>query len=65
MAKFIKVGAGWRTKSGKMISWQFEADIAKGQRLFSSDNKFKTEDKHPDYTIGYFEEEEKTDEIPF
>lgn len=57
MADFIKVGAGWRTKSGKGYSCKLEMALEKDARFLIFSNKNKKTDKHPDIIMGYFEDE--------
>jgi len=58
MSDFIKVGVGWRAKSGNGYSCQITTTIEAGSRILVFKNKQKKEDKHPDIILGYFEDYE-------
>lgn len=59
MANFIKVGAGWKTKSGNGHNCIIEVAVSAGDRILIFPNKQKKEAKHPDIIIGYFEDDEE------
>ena len=68
--QLIKVGAGWKAKSGKGYNCSLSQDVPKETRLYISKNKYKEKDEHPDILLGYFAEEEEQkqppdDDVPF
>lgn len=72
MAEFRKVGALWRTKSGKGYSGKVEETIGPDDKLYLSKNTYKEEgDKKPDLILKVIEEEqaqapeEDPENIPF
>ena len=63
MSKIRKIGAGWRTKSGKGYNCILDEDMPKGGRFLMLKNEKKENDKHPDINLVIFEEE--GEEAPF
>lgn len=69
MAEFRKVGALWRTKSGKGYSGKVEETIGPNDKLYLSKNTYKEEgDKKPDLILKVIVEDanqEPEDTTPF
>jgi len=65
MANFRKVGALWRTKSGKGYSGKVEETIGPDDKLYLGKNSFKADgDKKPDLILSVIEEEEAQPQEP-
>jgi hypothetical protein len=58
---FIKIGAGWKTKSGKGYNCVLDGELPEDNRFNIFDNQYKKEDRHPDIILGYFDEDDSDD----
>jgi len=62
MSNFVKVGAGWKLKKGSGYNCLLDIDVKGGDRIVIMNNKFKKSDYHPDIILGYFDNDEMSQE---